>query len=90
MNKSEIGDRLAGRLGLNKVVAKEAADGVFEGDRRGSGDWRGGPACRLRNLCGQESGGSYRAQPPDRRGAVDPGLKDTVIQGWQGTQGCGE
>ena len=30
MNKSEIGDRLAGRLGLNKAVAKEAVDGVFE------------------------------------------------------------
>ena len=30
MNKSEIGDRLAGRLGLSKAVAKDAVDGVFE------------------------------------------------------------
>ena len=30
MNKSEIGDRLAGRLGLNKAVARDAVDGVFE------------------------------------------------------------
>ena len=30
MNKTEIGDRLADRLGLNKVVAKDAVDGVFE------------------------------------------------------------
>ena len=30
MNKSDIGDRLAGRLGLNKAVARDAVDGVFE------------------------------------------------------------
>ena len=30
MNKAEIGDRLAGRLGLSKAVAKNAIDGVFE------------------------------------------------------------
>ena len=30
MNKSNIGDRLAGRLGLNKAVARDAVDGVFE------------------------------------------------------------
>ena len=29
MNKSEIGKRLASRLGLNKVVAKDAVDDVF-------------------------------------------------------------
>ena len=30
MNKSDIGDRLAGRLGLNKAVAKDAVDGAFK------------------------------------------------------------
>ena len=30
MNKSDIGDRLDGRLGLNKAVARDAVDGVFE------------------------------------------------------------
>ena len=30
MNKSDISDRLAGRLGLSKVAAKDAVDGVFE------------------------------------------------------------
>lgn len=30
MNKSEIGNRLADRLGLKKAVAKDADDGVFE------------------------------------------------------------
>ena len=30
MNKSEIGDRLAGRLGSRKGVAKDAVDGVYE------------------------------------------------------------
>ena len=30
MNKSDIGDRLAGRLGLSKAVAKDAVEGVFE------------------------------------------------------------
>ena len=30
MNKADIGDRLAGRLGLSKAVAKDAVDGVFE------------------------------------------------------------
>ena len=30
MNKSDIGDQLADRLGLNKVSAKEAVDGAFE------------------------------------------------------------
>ena len=30
MNKAEIGDHLAGRLGLSKAVAKDAVDGVFE------------------------------------------------------------
>ena len=33
MNKSEIGDRLANRLGLSKAVAKDAVDGVFEAIR---------------------------------------------------------
>ena len=30
MNKSDIGDRLAERLGLSKAAAKGAVDGVFE------------------------------------------------------------
>ena len=30
MNKSDIGDRLAGRLGLSKAAARDAVDGVFE------------------------------------------------------------
>ncbi len=30
MNKSDISDRLADRLGLSKAVAKNAVDGVFE------------------------------------------------------------
>ena len=30
MNKSDIGDRLADRLGLSKALAKDAVDGVFE------------------------------------------------------------
>jgi DNA-binding protein HU-beta len=30
MNKSDIGDRLAGWLGLSKAVAKDAVEGVFE------------------------------------------------------------
>lgn len=30
MNKSDIGDRLADRLGLSKAMAKEAVDGVYE------------------------------------------------------------
>ena len=30
MNKSEIGERLAGRTGLSKAEAKDAVDGVFE------------------------------------------------------------
>ena len=30
MNKTDIGDRLADRLGLSKAVAKDAVDGVFE------------------------------------------------------------
>ena len=31
VNKTDIGDRLADRLGLNKAAAKDAVDGVFEG-----------------------------------------------------------
>ena len=30
MDKADAGDRLAGRLGLSKAVAKDAVDGVFE------------------------------------------------------------
>ena len=30
MNKSDIGDRLAARIGMNKAVARDAVDGVFE------------------------------------------------------------
>lgn len=30
MSRSEIGDRLAARLGLNKAVARDAVEGVFE------------------------------------------------------------
>ena len=29
MNKSELADRLAGRTGMSKAVAKDAVDGVF-------------------------------------------------------------
>ena len=93
MNKSDIGDRLAGRLGLNKAVARDAVDGVFEaiGEALANGEevrlagFGGGG-----DLCRQEPGRPYRAQPPDRRGAIDSGFEDTVVQGRQGAQGRGE
>ena len=30
MNKSELGERLAGRTGMTKAAAKDAVDGMFE------------------------------------------------------------
>lgn len=40
MNKPELAERLAGRTGVSKAAAKDAADGVFEaiGETLASGD----------------------------------------------------
>ena len=90
MNKSDISDRMADRMGLGKTAARDAVDSVFEAIGRGPCEWGGGADCRVWNLRGQEPGGPYRAQPADRRGAVDTGFDGAGIQAGQGTPGCRE
>ena len=90
MNKAEITDRLAARIGLNKAAARDAVDGVFAtiGEALANGE-----EVRIAGFgdvrC-QDPGGPYRPQPPDRRGDLDIGFEVTVVQGGEGTQGCGE
>ena len=79
MNKSEIGNRLASRLGLNKVVAKEAVDDVFVAIGEALANGEEVRIAGFGDVCREEPGYPYRAQPADRRGADDTGFEDTVI-----------
>ena len=87
MNKSDIGDRLAGRLGLNKAVARDAVDGVFEaiGEALANGE-----EVRLAGF------GTFAARSRAARTGRNPqtgavlshsGFEHTVVQGRQGAQG---
>ena len=90
MNKAEMADRLAARIGLNKGRRKGRGRRRVRDDRRGSGEWRGGADRGLRDVRCQDPGGPYGPQPPDRRGDLDIGFEVTVVQGGEGSQGCGE
>ena len=81
MNKSEIGERLAGRTGMSKAEAKDAVDGVFEAIAEALAK---GDEVRIVGF------GTYRAQPEDRREPVDRGLDRPGVQARQRTSGWRE
>ena len=90
MNKSDISDRMADRMGLGKSAARDAVDSVFEaiGEALANGE-------EVRIAGFGTFGARSRAartgrNPADRRGAVDTGFDGAGIQGGQGTPGCRE
>ena len=87
MNKSEIADRMAGRIGLGKSAAREAVDTVFEAIGEALANRGGGADRRVWNLRRQEPSGPYRAQPAHRREPVDTGVEGAGVQAGQGAQG---
>ena len=90
MNKAEMADRLAARIGLNKAAARDAVDSVFATTGEALANGEEVRIAGFGTFTARTPAGSYQPQPPDRRGDLDIGVEVTVIQGGEGTQGCGE
>ena len=90
MNKAEMADRLAARIGLNKAAARDAVDGVFATIDEALAN---GEAARIAGF------GTFAAKTRAARTGRNPqtgeaisisAVEVTVVQGGEGTQGCGE
>ena len=90
MNKAEMADRLTGRTGLDKAVAREAVDGGFAAIGGALAD---GEEVRISGFGtfgtkSQEQTGPYRPQPEDGRGSFGIGVDIIDLQGREDAEGC--
>ena len=61
MNKSDLADRLAGRMGVSAAAARDAVDGVFETIGEAAGERRRSPDPRFRHFRNQKPADAHRA-----------------------------
>ena len=87
MNKSELAERLVGRTGINKAVAKDAVDTVFEAVSEALANGEEVRIVGFGTFGARHRPARTGRKPADGRESCDSGLDRAGVQAEQGAQG---